>query len=71
MSDVAVHWAVRLNPLSYAVAGVRRLMFGDAPWEGFWMPSLSMAWVVTLLFAVAAFAAACAASRRRISGDLL
>jgi ABC-2 type transport system permease protein len=70
-SEMAVHWAVRLNPLSYAVAGVRHLIFGDVAWEGFWMPSLATAWTVTLLFAVATFAAACVASKRRIAGDLL
>jgi ABC-2 type transport system permease protein len=70
-SEQAVHWAVKLNPLSYAVAGVRQLMFGDAAWEGFWMPSLAMCWGVTLLFAAAAFVSACLASGRRMSGDLL
>jgi ABC-2 type transport system permease protein len=70
-SDMAIHWAVRLNPLSYAVGGVRRLLFGPVEWEGYWMPSLPMAWSVTLLFAAIMFAAACLASGRRTSGDLL
>jgi ABC-2 type transport system permease protein len=66
-----VHWAVRLNPLSYSVAGARRILFEQVDWQGFWMPSLSMAWGVTLLFAIATFAAACAVSGRRQAGDYL
>jgi ABC-2 type transport system permease protein len=69
-SDIAVHWAARLNPLSYAVAGVRQLMFPAERYGNAWVPSLEMSWAVTLLFAVAAFAGACAVSGRRTSGDL-
>lgn len=69
--DMAVHWAVRLNPLSYAVAGVRQLLLPASTGYGnAWMPSLGMCWAVTLLFAVASFAGACAVSGRRTSGDL-
>ena len=71
LSQWVIHWAVRLNPLSYAVAGVRRLMFEQVEWQGFWMPSLSAAWGVTLLFALATFVGACAVSGRRTSGDNL
>lgn len=74
LSETAVHWAVRLNPLSYAVAGVRRLLFdgGDVRDYGdAWVPELGTAWAVTLLFALAAFAGACLASGRRTSADLL
>lgn len=70
-SQQALHWAIRLNPLSYAVAGARRLVFGNIDWQGFWMPPMEVCWIVTFLFAVAAFAAAVAASGRRTSGDLL
>jgi len=69
-SDIAVHWAVRLNPLSYAVAGVRQLLMPQQDYGTAWVPSLEMSWAVTLLFAVAAFAGACAVSGRRTSGDL-
>jgi ABC-2 type transport system permease protein len=71
MGDVAVHWAVRLNPLSYAVAGVRQLLFPAESYGNAWVPSLEASWAVTLLFAIAAFAGACLASGRRTSGDLL
>jgi len=71
LSETAIHWAVRLNPLSYAVAGVRRLLFDQVDWGQAWVPSLEASWAVTLLFAVAAFAGACIASGRRTSGDLL
>jgi ABC-2 type transport system permease protein len=69
--DIVVHWAVRLNPLSYAVAGVRRLLFGDVDYGSAWVPSLSVCWLVTLLFAAATIAGACAVSNRRTTGDLL
>lgn len=69
-SEVAVHWAIRLNPLSYAVAGVRQLLFPGENYGTAWIPSLEMSWVVTLLFAAATFAGACAVSGRRTSGDL-
>ena len=70
LSDVAMHWAVRINPLSYAVAGVRRLLF-EGDYGNAWVPSLGQAWMVTLLFAVAAFAGACLVAGRRTKGDLL
>jgi ABC-2 type transport system permease protein len=74
LSETAVHWAVRLNPLSYAVAGARQLLFPLVSGEDYgtaWVPSLAMCWVVTLLFALATFAGACAVSGRRTAGDLL
>ncbi len=62
--------AMRLNPLSYAVGGVRRLLAPAAEYSGAWVPSLMMSWVVTLLFAAAAFGLAVWISRQRTSGDL-
>ena len=62
--------AMRINPLSYAVGGARRLLF-DADYGQAWVPSLTEAWVVTLVFAVVAFAGACWVSGRRTTADLL
>jgi ABC-2 type transport system permease protein len=62
--------AMRLNPLSYAVGGVRRLLAPAAEYSGAWVPSLMMSWLVTLLFAAAAFSLAVWVSRERTSGDL-
>jgi len=62
--------AMRLNPLSYAVGGVRRLLVPAAEYPGAWVPGLTMSWLVTLGFAIAAFALAVWVSRQRTSGDL-
>jgi len=70
-SELVLHYAMRANPLSYAVGGVRRLLAPDAVYPGCWVPELSACWMVTLLFAAVAFAAAVWISRERTSGDLL
>jgi ABC-2 type transport system permease protein len=62
--------AMRLNPLSYAVGGVRRLLAPAAEYSGAWVPSLMMSWLVTVLFAAIAFSLAVWISRQRTSGDL-
>jgi ABC-2 type transport system permease protein len=63
--------AMRLNPLSYAVGGVRRLVAPDATYPAAWVPGLMESWLVTLLFAIVAFSAAVWISRQRTSGDLV
>jgi ABC-2 type transport system permease protein len=62
--------AMRLNPLSYSVGGVRRLLAPAADYSGAWVPGLTMSWLVTLLFAVVAFVMAAWISREPASGDL-
>jgi len=62
--------AMRLNPLSYAVGGVRRLLMPAAEYPGAWVPGLMTSWAVTLVFAAAAFGLAVWISRERTSGDL-
>ena len=59
---------IALNPLSYGLAAVRRLLLTD-PGPG--VPSLAAGWAVSLLFAVAAFAAACVVAKGHTRGDLL
>jgi ABC-2 type transport system permease protein len=71
VGEWALHLAMRANPLSYAVGGVRRLLMPDAVYPGAWVPDLASAWIVTLLFAAAAFAVAVWVSRERTQGDLL
>lgn len=65
-----LHVAMRLNPLSYAVGGVRRLVAPAAEYPGAWVPSLTVSWVVTVLSAAAAFALAVWITRERTVGDL-
>lgn len=71
VSEWALHLAMRINPLSYAVGGVRRLLTPEATYPGAWVPDLASAWIVTVLFAAAAFAVAVWVSREPTQGDLL
>jgi len=70
-------WIVRLNPLTYGVAGLRRLLYLNAPSEvrELALPAdLPPAWLcglVTVLFCAAMFALAWRVSARRTAGDLL
>jgi hypothetical protein len=64
---------IALNPLSYGVAGLRRLLYLDgasAPLPEA-LPELSTCWLVTLGFAVVMFVLASLTARRRTTGDLL
>ncbi len=70
-TDHALHWTMRLNPLTYAVAGTRQLLGGAEPMSAAFTPDLGWCWGVTLLFAVAAFAAATWIAGQRTQGDLL
>lgn len=65
-----VHWVMRVNPLTYGLAGLRRAMFGDAASAG-WAPGPSLSWVVALAFALVMIAAAVRSARRTMPGDLL
>ncbi len=73
-------WVIRLNPLTYGVAGLRHyLQFPPAsravPGPGVpalidALPSLAVCWIVTLAFAAAMLAIAWRIAGTRISGDL-
>ena len=62
--------AMRLNPLSYAVGGVRRLLAPAAEYSGAWVPELGVSWLVTIGFAAVAFGLAVWISREPAVGDL-
>jgi ABC-2 type transport system permease protein len=64
-----MHVAIRLNPLSYSVAGARHLLGGGAT-PGVWMPSLAVCWTVTILFAALAYLAAWRIAAGPSQGDL-
>ena len=49
-------WIVRLNPLTYGVAGLRHYLQNDSIAAG--LPSLAVCWLVSLVFAGVMFAAA-------------
>jgi ABC-2 type transport system permease protein len=69
-TQLALHWAMRVNPVTYCVGGVRGLLFSEPPPADFWTPSLTICWLVTISFAVLMFAASCQVARTRTSGDL-
>lgn len=62
-------WTIHLNPLTYGVAGLRRLLFGGEFPAG--TPSLVACWVVTIVFAGLMFAGAWRIAGTRTTGDLL
>jgi ABC-2 type transport system permease protein len=69
-------WIVRLNPLTYGVALLRRLLYWDVSQDlrsvalqG--LPPAWLCWTVMIAFAVLMFALACQISGRRTTGDLL
>lgn len=68
-----LQWLLVINPLGYAVAGLRRLLYlnvADAPLpEG--LPSATTCWIVTLVFAGAMFALSTMIASQRTKGDLL
>lgn len=66
-------WLVRINPLSYGVAGLRQLLYLDTPGAVLpvGLPPLWVCWVVTAAFAAVTFALCWHAAGRRTTGDLL
>lgn len=67
--QAVLHWIMRLNPLTYCVAGVRRLWSGvDLP-LGYYQPTLGVCWIVAILFAAGLTLAAIQVGRTRTVGD--
>jgi ABC-2 type transport system permease protein len=64
---------MKCNPLTYAVAGLRRLLYGGDLPAGLTdaLPPLSICWGVTAAFAAAMFAGSCLIARGRTRADLL
>ncbi|HHM12286.1 MAG TPA: multidrug ABC transporter permease [Planctomycetaceae bacterium] len=61
---------MRINPLTYAVAGVRQLLAGPDIAASLQLPSLLTCWIVTVGFALAMLTLSARATRIRIQGDL-
>ena len=65
-----MHWVMRLNPLSYVVAGLRRMVGGVVDAPGLWLPSLATSWLVAVVFLIATLVAAGWIVMRPAKGDL-
>jgi ABC-2 type transport system permease protein len=70
-NQIALHWIMRINPVTYCVAGVRRLLYDDMALQGIWTPSLATCWGVTACFAGIMFIVSCWIAGKRTTGDLL
>lgn len=68
LGQVIMHWAMRLNPMSYIVAGLRTMMQGEV--TGLWAPTLASCWIVSLAFLLITFALAWRAVLKPAKGDL-
>ncbi|MBX7168433.1 MAG: ABC transporter permease [Pirellulales bacterium] len=65
-------WIVRLNPLTYGVGGLRRLLYDGATDRiGADVPALATCWIVSLGLAAGLFVLAWLVAGRRTSGDLV
>lgn len=65
-------FVMTLNPLTYGVAGLRRLIYDGLPGAiGPDTPSLAVCWAVSAGFALAMLIAAQAIATQRTTGDLL
>jgi ABC-2 type transport system permease protein len=62
-------WIIRINPLTYGVAGLRHYLQNGSEIAG--LPSLAVCWLVSLFFAFAMLAAAWWIAGKRSTADLL
>lgn len=71
IGQVVMHWLMRLNPMTYPVAGMRHLLIGDAALANAsgWSPTLAAAWIVTVVTTTAAVIAATIIVRKNKLGD--
>ena len=77
VAETVMQWVMRLNPVTYGVAGMRHLLspiptteLADAE-HGAWTAPLPLCWAVSVGFAVAMFLIASFVARKNTSGDLL
>jgi ABC-2 type transport system permease protein len=63
-------WIIRINPLTYGVAGLRHYL-QNVDVATAHLPSLSVCWIVSLAFAGLILAADCWIAGKRTTGDLL
>ncbi|MCA9184763.1 MAG: ABC transporter permease, partial [Planctomycetales bacterium] len=76
-AQTGMHWVMRCNPVTYAVAGLRHLLYRDMespPFSGpdgvIWTPAPSQCMLVVVVFALVMVAWAIWQARRHTAGDL-
>ncbi|MFQ5656358.1 MAG: ABC transporter permease [Candidatus Methylomirabilales bacterium] len=62
-----LQWAMKVNPLTYGVAALRRCLYLANPAQAGDVPPLLLSVVLTVLFGAVAFAAAAATARRSVA----
>lgn len=78
VGQVCLHWLMRCNPMSYLVAGLRHLfnpqvaetLEATTPTASLWQPSLSVSWMVSIMFLAVAILGAWRIVVRPTKGDL-
>jgi ABC-2 type transport system permease protein len=68
--QVALHWVMRCNPMTYAVSGFRHWMFHLEAQDRYWVPSLWTSVWVTIAFAAIVTMAAVGLVHRKQRGEL-
>ena len=73
IGSASLAWLMRLNPLTYGVAGLRRLIYWDVPGAPLPadLPSMTTSLIVTTAFAAVMFALCLRIAAGRTTGDLL
>lgn len=69
--QVLMHWTMKLNPVTYCVAGVRQLLFDPQTLGALELPSGVVCWSVTISFAVIMLGWAWRIAGKTTTGDLL
>lgn len=70
VAQMAVHWCMRMNPLTYVVALVRELLYAQPLGKEYWTASTNTNTIVVVAGLILFFTMAVWISRTRISGDM-
>ncbi|RMF43343.1 MAG: hypothetical protein D6753_05405 [Planctomycetota bacterium] len=70
VGQIVMHWIMRLNPMTYLVAGLRRMLGTVVENPEIWVPGLSTSWIVSVGFLLAALAGAWWVVQRPARGDI-
>jgi ABC-2 type transport system permease protein len=71
VGQTIIHWMMRLNPMTYPVAGMRQLLIGSGDQSVSWSPSLAACWIVTIAAAILGVIAATFVVRKNKIGDAI